>query len=234
MSERKVQLKYIPPDFDPRLIPRLKRSPNKQYTVRIMAPYSMTCISCGEIIYKGRKFNAKKETALGEVYLGIEMFRFYIRCTSCKSEIIFRTDPKSADYVAELGATRNIEPERPDATVEQQQQQQQHTSLASLEHQARVYQREIETLNALEDIHAHNTRNEAITTEQLLELVRQRRQPTVDVNHTGTALHVDTLPSPTIAESTTVPSLTIARMASVESTPASPILVYIPMSERRT
>ena len=27
---------------------------------------------------KGKKFNAKKETALGETYYGIKIFRFYI------------------------------------------------------------------------------------------------------------------------------------------------------------
>lgn len=70
----------------------------------------MCCITCGEFIYKGKKFNAKKETAVGEEYYGIKVFRFYIKCTRCSAEITFKTDPKNADYIAEHGATRNYEP----------------------------------------------------------------------------------------------------------------------------
>lgn len=38
-----------------------------------MAPFSMRCNACGEYIYKGKKFNARKETALGEDYMGIKV-----------------------------------------------------------------------------------------------------------------------------------------------------------------
>lgn len=55
MSERKVLTKYYPPDFDPSKIQRVKGSkkvgPTLQ-TVRLMAPFSMKCTSCGEFIYK--------------------------------------------------------------------------------------------------------------------------------------------------------------------------------------
>lgn len=44
-----------------------------------MSPFSMRCESCGEYIYKGKKFNARKETVEGETYLNIKIFRFYIR-----------------------------------------------------------------------------------------------------------------------------------------------------------
>lgn len=65
-----------------------------QQTVRLMAPFSMRCNKCGEyvckdflpmfldclltVIGKGKKFNARKETAVGEEYYGIKIFRFYI------------------------------------------------------------------------------------------------------------------------------------------------------------
>lgn len=39
----------------------------------------MKCLQCGEYIYRGRKFNARKETPLDEKYLGIQIFRFYIK-----------------------------------------------------------------------------------------------------------------------------------------------------------
>lgn len=114
MSERKVLSKYYPPDFDPSKLER-RRGPKqtgpKQQTVRLMAPFSMRCTSCGEYIYKGRKFNARKETT-EEKYYAISIFRFYIRCTRCSAEITFKTDPKHMDYECEKGAKRNFEPWR--------------------------------------------------------------------------------------------------------------------------
>jgi hypothetical protein len=113
MAERKVLQKYFPPDFDPAKLERRTRKPKdagpKQQTVRLMAPFSMKCTSCGEYIYKGRKFNARKETT-DEKYLDqITIFRFYIRCTRCSAEITFKTDPKHQDYECEKGARRNFE-----------------------------------------------------------------------------------------------------------------------------
>ena len=116
MAERKVLTKYYPPDFDPAKIERRNRTKStkaappgpKTQVVRLMAPFSMKCTSCGEYIYKGRKFNARKETT-EERYLAITIFRFYIRCTRCSSEITFKTDPKHMDYACERGARRNFE-----------------------------------------------------------------------------------------------------------------------------
>ncbi|KAL9127547.1 MAG: hypothetical protein Q9175_007710, partial [Cornicularia normoerica] len=85
MSERKVLQKYYPPDFDPSKIARSRVPKNagpRVMTVRLMAPFSMKCMSCGEYIYKGRKFNSRKETT-DEKYLNIPIYRFYIRCTRC-------------------------------------------------------------------------------------------------------------------------------------------------------
>lgn len=42
-------------------------------------------------------------------HLGLRIYRFYIKCTACLSEISFRTDPANTDYVLEAGATRNFE-----------------------------------------------------------------------------------------------------------------------------
>ncbi|KAK4219187.1 CWC16 protein [Rhypophila decipiens] len=114
MSERKVLAKYYPPDFDPAAIGRTKKSKadkaNRFATVRLMAPFSMKCTSCGEFIYRGRKFNARKEIPPDERYLNIQIFRFYIKCTRCSGEIVFKTDPRNMDYVVERGAKRNVDP----------------------------------------------------------------------------------------------------------------------------
>ncbi|KAL8184129.1 UNVERIFIED_CONTAM: hypothetical protein K2H54_007272 [Gekko kuhli] len=112
MSERKVLNKYYPPDFDPSTIPKLKLPRDRQYVVRLMAPLNMRCKTCGEYIYRGKKFNARKETVQKESYLGLPIFRFYIRCPRCLAEITFRTDPENAGYAVEHGATRNFQAEK--------------------------------------------------------------------------------------------------------------------------
>ena len=45
-------------------------------------------------------------TMTGGVCVMVLCCRFYIKCTACVSEICFRTDPESCDYVIEAGATR--------------------------------------------------------------------------------------------------------------------------------
>ena len=125
MSERKVLQKYYPPDFDPSAIDRrrgTKQTGPKRQTVRLMAPFSMKCTRCGEYIYKGRKFNAQKETT-DETYYKITIYRFYIRCTRCSAEITFKTDPKNMDYTAERGAKRNFEPWRESKLAEETEEE---------------------------------------------------------------------------------------------------------------
>lgn len=48
------------------------------------------CDNCGEYIYKGKKFNSRKEDVEDEYYLGLRIFRFYIKCPRCVSEIAFK------------------------------------------------------------------------------------------------------------------------------------------------
>ncbi|KZZ89964.1 cell cycle control protein cwf16 [Moelleriella libera RCEF 2490] len=127
MSERKVLQKYYPADFDPRDIARRRGPKSSQggpriQTVRLMSPFNLRCLTCGEFIYRGRKFNARKETNIEYKYLNIQIFLFHIKCTRCSAEIIFRTDPKTSDYAMVKGAVRNMEPwrnrEEEDETVE--------------------------------------------------------------------------------------------------------------------
>ncbi|TDZ12926.1 YJU2 splicing factor-like protein [Colletotrichum spinosum] len=176
MSERKVLQKYYPPDFDPSSITR-KRGPKatgpKVQTVRIMAPFSMKCTSCGEYIYKGRKFNSRKETNVTERYLSIQIHRFYIRCTRCSSEIVFRTDPKSAGYMMVKGALRNMEPWRNKAEEDETDEarldrlereeaeaagEEEKNAMAELETKNEDARREMAAADALDEIRQRNAR----------------------------------------------------------------------------
>lgn len=56
------------------------------------------CKTCGEYIYKGKKFNARKETVQNQLYLGLPIFRFYIKCTRCLAEITFKVSIISLDF----------------------------------------------------------------------------------------------------------------------------------------
>ncbi|EME43114.1 hypothetical protein DOTSEDRAFT_132833 [Dothistroma septosporum NZE10] len=167
MSERKVLTKYYPPDFDPSKLER-RRGPKqtgpKQQTVRLMAPFSMRCTSCGEYIYKGRKFNSRKETT-EEKYYAITIFRFYIRCTRCSAEITFKTDPKNMDYTCERGAKRNFEPWRESKLAEEteeerldriQREEDEKDAMKDLEKKTIDAKTEMAIADALDDVRHRN------------------------------------------------------------------------------
>ena len=110
MSERKVLNMYIDPDMgDPTKVPKVKKKKGALEDVRTMVPFSVQCNTCMEYIYKGKKFNAKKEVVKGETYMGIKIIRIYFKCTNCSAPITFKTDPANAGYTCETGAKQNYE-----------------------------------------------------------------------------------------------------------------------------
>ncbi|KAJ3658441.1 hypothetical protein Zmor_010176 [Zophobas morio] len=173
MSERKVLNKYYPPDFDPSKIPRMKLPKNRQYTVRLMAPFNMKCKTCGEYIYKGKKFNARKEDVENEDYLGIRIYRFYIKCTRCLQEISFKTDPRNTDYEIEAGATRNfmalkLAEEQAIREEEEAREEEASNPMKLLENRTKQSKNEIELLESLEELKDLNRRQEAVDYDSML------------------------------------------------------------------
>ncbi|KAH9914717.1 uncharacterized protein B0H18DRAFT_1087748 [Fomitopsis serialis] len=165
MSERKV----LPAGFRSGSIPRRKQPKNSQQVVRLMAPFSMEEVQCS------------KGDGRGEDYYGIKIFRFYInvshhRCsTLCSAEITFKTDPKNTDYTAEHGASRNFEPWREEKAVEEEDRRKQ--PMKALENRTVDSKREMDILDALQDIRARNARNERIgQSVDLIETEEDRRR----------------------------------------------------------
>lgn len=166
--------KYYPPDFDPSKIPRMKLARNRQYTVRLMAPFNMRCKTCGEYIYKGKKFNARKEDVEGDDYLGIRIYRFYIKCTRCLQEISFKTDPKNTDYEIEAGATRNfmalkLAEEQAQREEDEEKEEEATNPMKLLEKRTLQSKQELELLESLEELKDLNRRQQTIDYDQMLE-----------------------------------------------------------------
>ncbi|KAF7692503.1 splicing factor YJU2-like [Silurus meridionalis] len=178
MSERKVLNKYYPPDFDPSKIPKLKLPKDRQYVVRLMAPFNMRCKTCGEYIYKGKKFNARKETVQNELYLGLPIFRFYIKCTRCLAEITFKTDPENTDYTMEHGATRNFQAEKlieeEEKKIQQDREEEElNNPMKVLENRTRDSKLEMEVLENLQELKELNQRQARVDFESMLQKYRE-------------------------------------------------------------
>ncbi|XP_034530580.1 splicing factor YJU2 [Notolabrus celidotus] len=178
MSERKVLNKYYPPDFDPSKIPKLKLPKDRQYVVRLMAPFNMRCKTCGEYIYKGKKFNARKETVQNELYMGLPIFRFYIKCTRCLAEITFKTDPENTDYAMEHGATRNFQAEKLIEEEEkriqlEREEEELNNPMKVLENRTKDSKMEMEVLENLQELKELNQRQAQVDFEGMIGRYRE-------------------------------------------------------------
>ncbi|KAL5226915.1 hypothetical protein ABZP36_015180 [Zizania latifolia] len=178
MGERKVLNKYYPPDFDPLKIPRRRQPKNQQIKVRMMLPMSIRCGTCGTYIYKGTKFNSRKEDVEGEKYLGIQIFRFYFKCTRCSAEITFKTDPQNSDYTVESGASRNFEPWREEDEVADKEkrkrdEEEMGDAMKALENRAMDSKQDMDILAALEEMRSMKSRHAGVTVDQMLEILKR-------------------------------------------------------------
>jgi hypothetical protein len=123
----------------------------------------MRCDTCGEYIYKGKKFNARKEDVENETYLGIRIYRFYIKCTRCLAEISFKTDPASTDYIIEAGASRNfmalkLAEEQAEREEQAEKEDEATNPMKVLEKRTQASRNEMAVLEALEELKELNQR----------------------------------------------------------------------------
>ena len=173
MAERKVLNKYYPPDFDPEDLPRNKRDKFQTAKVRMMLPMSIRCNTCGEYLYRGKKFNSIKETVLGEDYLGIKIYRFYMRCTRCSAEFTIKTDPQKCDYEAENNCSRNFEPWRQQneeiEKIEKEKKEEEGDAMKRLENRTLESKIEMDILDGLDTIKSMNAKIANVPIEKVLE-----------------------------------------------------------------
>ena len=178
MAERKVLVKYYPPDFNPERLIKNQKQTDKQDNVRMMLPFSLKCYTCANYLYIGTKFNMRKETC-EETYLEIPIYRFYMKCTYCYSEITIKTDPKNHDYVCENGGSRNYEAWR-DARaaehklIEIRENEEKGNAMKFLENRTKDSRREMDILDALDELKNISRQNSKISPDQMFEFLTKR------------------------------------------------------------
>jgi hypothetical protein len=96
--------------------------------------------------------------------------------TLCSAEITFKTDPKNTDYAAEHGAQRNFEPWREMAETEEvdrlaKLEEEENNPMKALENRTVDSKREMDILDALQDIRARNARHERAGQGELLDKI---------------------------------------------------------------
>ena len=180
MGERKVLNKYFPPDFDHTKIPKPDKKQQEKvkerFVVRMMLPMSVRCLTCGEYMYKGKKFNSRKENVEGAegVYLGIQIFRFYFKCITCSAEFTIKTDPQNSDYVVEGGAKANYElykeeKKEKDAIAAEREEEERYDAMKTLENKTAESKKAMDILDALDEIRTQNARAAALGIDDVLE-----------------------------------------------------------------
>merc|ERR1712032_1028335 len=140
----------------------------KQIEVRMMLPFNIQCIKCGEYMYRGKKFNSKKEDVDDDdMYLGIKKFRFHMKCSGCGSMFSIKTDPENGDYEVEIGCKRLFEVwKKTDADEEPETD----NKIESLEKNTLAAKQLEDSHDAIDFLQARNDRNSGMDLQTIAEL----------------------------------------------------------------
>ncbi|XP_075102427.1 uncharacterized protein LOC107800801 [Nicotiana tabacum] len=112
--------------------------------------------------------------AIDQTCLGIQIFRFYFKCTKCSAEITYKTDPKNPDYTVESGATRNFEPWRgQDEEMEKEQQKEMGDAMKLLENRTLDSKREMDIMAALDEMKSMKSRHATVSVDAMLEALQR-------------------------------------------------------------
>ncbi len=115
-----------------------------------------------------------------------QIFRFYIKCPRCSAEITFKTDPKNTDYEAEHGATRNFEPWREEKFVaealeNEKAKEEAENPMKALEARTLASKREMDILDALDEIRTVNAKAQTVDTNLILEKMAAQEQEALEL-----------------------------------------------------
>ena len=185
MGERKVLNKFYPPDFDPAKLQKPKNPAERQDKVRMMLPFTVRCSTCGTFLHIGTKFNMRKETIQDEDYLGIPILRFFFKCSRCATEITMKTDPRNSDYVCESGASRNYDEWRDLDAAEEAlkavKKDEDEDPMKFLESKTYDSRREMEILNALDEIRQINKIQAKVDHEGVMRKIAEIRKKEAEI-----------------------------------------------------
>jgi hypothetical protein len=102
---------YYPPTYEPAQGSVSKAFGSKgsnQYqlhgVIRFEMPCDCWCLGCKRPIGRGTRFNAKKKKAGN--YYSTTIWSFEMKCPSCSTLFLIKTDPKNTDYEFAEGARR--------------------------------------------------------------------------------------------------------------------------------
>lgn len=134
----------------------------------------MKCNTCGDYISKAKKFNARKETIEDESYLNLKIFRFYIKCPQCMSEITFKTNLETSDYEMEFGAHRCFDALRlammqADDEVEREKEEEKLNPMKLLENRTKQSKEEMEEIEKLTRLKEENASKQGVDVDELIE-----------------------------------------------------------------
>ncbi|KAJ2162567.1 Protein saf4 [Coemansia sp. RSA 552] len=120
MAERKAVNKYYPPDWEPSsgsvnahvgqhpLRDRARKLAEGILIVRLELPFGVWCQGCGELLAKGRRFNAEKKKV--GMYRTVPIWSFRMRCGQCSQWLELHTNAKDAEYDVVSGGRKKAEP----------------------------------------------------------------------------------------------------------------------------